>query len=149
MAADRPYVQENQRQLERLRALVSRLTDEDLRRPVNEHWTVAAVLGHMAYWDAWVLGLADKLERGVPFVAGDVEPEDVSAINDAARPLIHAIPPREAARVTLALAEETDRRVAALPPERLWPADPESPINPLRADHRAEHLDEIETALGG
>ncbi len=41
--------------------------------------------------------LADKLERGVPFSPSDAEPEDVDWINDATRPLIHAIAPREAA----------------------------------------------------
>src|SRR5439155_215005 len=94
------------------------------------------------------LMLAAKLERSVPFSPSDVEPEDVSWINDATRPLIHAIPPRDAARLALRLAEETDARVASLPPAKLWPADPTSLVNPLRAAHRAEHLDEFEAALG-
>jgi len=29
-----------------------------------------------------------------------------------------------------------------------WPSDQSSPLNALRADHRGEHLDEIEAALG-
>jgi hypothetical protein len=37
--------------------------------------------------------------------------------------------------------------MAALDPVRLWPTDPNSPINPMRASHRGEHLDEIEAAL--
>jgi Mycothiol maleylpyruvate isomerase N-terminal domain len=148
MSAGRSYVGANDRERERLRALVTNLGDEDLRRPVNEEWTVAGVLGHIAFWDARALVLAGKLERGVPFTASDEEPEDVDWINDAARPLIHAIAPREAAQLALRLAEETDRRVASLPPDRMYPEDPASPLNPLRADHRAEHLDEIEAALG-
>ena len=47
------------------------------------------------------------------------------------------------------IAEETDRRVSSLPPGRMSPGDPDSPVNALRADHRGEHLDEIESALGG
>jgi hypothetical protein len=148
MSLDRSYDEQNTRERERLRALVSRLSDEELRSPVNEQWTVAGVLGHIAFWDARVLALADKLERGVPFSPSDAEPEDVDWINDAARPLIHAIGPREAAQLALRLAEETDRRVASLDPDRMWPNDPNSPLNPLRADHRVEHLDEIEAALG-
>ena len=148
MSRDRSYTEENTRERERLRALVARLGDEELRRPVNQQWTVAGVLGHIAFWDARVLALADKLERGVPFSPSDAEPEDVDWINDATRPLIHAIGPREAAQLALRLAEETDRRVASLAPDRTWPNDPNSPLNPLRADHRAEHLDEIEAALG-
>jgi len=147
MSLDRSYVEQNTRERERLRALVARLGDDELRSPVNEHWTVAGVLGHIAFWDARVLALADKLERGVPFSPSDAEPEDVDWINDATRPLIHAITPREAAQLALRLAGETDRRVASLAPERMFPNDPNSPLNPLRANHRAEHLDEIEAAL--
>jgi hypothetical protein len=148
MSEDRSYIEPNARELERLRALVARLTDDDLERAVNEDWTVAAVLGHMAFWDGRQNALGGKLERGAPFTPSDDEPEDVDWINDAARPLIHAIAPREAADLAVRVAEETDARVAALPPERMWPLDPESPVNPIRASHRAEHLDEIEAALG-
>ncbi len=147
MPEDRSYIEENTRERERLRALVERLDEETLRSPVNEHWTVAAVFGHIAFWDARVLALADKLERGVPFAPTDTEPEDVDWINDASRPLIHAIPPLELARLALRIAEETDARVAVLPLDRLWPNDPESPIYSVRALHRGEHLDDVEAAL--
>lgn len=148
MVNERSYVAENTRERERLRALVERLGEPELRAPVNEHWTVAGVLGHIAFWDARVLALGDKLERGVAFTSDDDEPEDVDWINDATRPLIHAIRPADAAGLALRIAEETDARVASLPADRLWPEDPDSPINALRASHRGEHLDEIESALG-
>jgi hypothetical protein len=147
MSEDRSYVEQNTRERERLRALVERLDEAELRAPVNEHWTVAAVLGHIAFWDARVLSLADKLERGVPFSPSDADPEDVDWINDASRPLIHAIPAIEVARLALEIAEETDARVATLPVDRLWPRDPDSPLYALRASHRGEHLDEVEAAL--
>jgi hypothetical protein len=148
MSEERSYVEPNGVEWERLRSLVARLGDDELVRQVNDHWTVAGVLGHIAFWDARVLSLADKLEAGVPFSPSDAEPEDVDWINDATRPLIHAIAPRQAADLAVHLAEETDRRVASLAPDRLWPDDPDSPINPLRAAHRGEHLDDIEAALG-
>jgi sulfite reductase beta subunit-like hemoprotein len=144
---DRSYVDRNTRERERLRALVERLGEDELRAPVNPHWTVAGVLGHIAFWDARVLALADKLERGVPFSPSDTDPEDVDWINDATRPLIHAIPPLELARLAVRIAEETDARVATLPAERLWPNDPDSPINAVRASHRGKHLDEVEAAI--
>jgi len=147
MSEDRSYVDRNTQERERLRALVERLDEDELRAPVNEHWSVAGVLGHIAFWDARVLALADKLERGVPFSPSDTEPEDVDWINDATRPLIHAIAPIEIARLALRIAEETDARVASLPVERLWPSDPDSPLYSLRASHRGEHLDEVEAAL--
>ncbi|MGI8615326.1 MAG: DinB family protein [Actinomycetota bacterium] len=147
MAEDRSYIDQNTRERERLRTLVEGLGEDELRTPVNESWTVAGVLGHIAFWDARVLSLADKLERGVPFSPDDSEPEDVDWINDASRPLIHAIPPLEAARLAFQIAEETDARVATLPVDRLWPQNPDSPLYALRASHRAEHLDEVEAAL--
>ncbi|MGH2642155.1 MAG: DinB family protein, partial [Actinomycetota bacterium] len=144
---DRSYVEENTRERERMRAIVERVTDDELRMAVNPHWTVAGVLGHIAFWDARILSLADKLERGEPFTSSDTEPEDVDWINDASRSLIHAIPPQEAARLALEIAEETDARVATLPVDRLWPRDPDSPLYATRASHRGEHLDEVEAAL--
>ncbi|HEY8655672.1 MAG TPA: DinB family protein [Candidatus Limnocylindria bacterium] len=152
MCSEPSFVEQNTRERERLRALVGRLTDDELHRQVNPHWTVAGVLGHVAFWDARVLALVDKLERGVAFSLSDDEPEDPSWINDAGRPLIHAIAPRQAAQLALRLAEETDQRVASLSPAHLartWPADPASPLNPLRAGHRGEHRDQIEAALRG
>jgi hypothetical protein len=144
---DRSYVEQNTRERERMRALVERFDEEALGLAVNEYWTVAGVLGHIAFWDARILSLADKLERGEPFLSSDTEPEDVDWINDASRPLIHAVPPVELARLSLRIAEETDARVATLPTDRLYPADPDSPLYAVRASHRGEHLDEVETAL--
>ena len=151
MSPERPYTEQNRRERERLRALVERLNEDELRTSVNEDWTVAGVLGHIAFWDGHALFLANKLVRGARFSPSDAEPEDVDWINDATRPLIHAIPPRDAARLALRIAEETDEQVASLPAAlavRTWPEDPSSPLNPLRAEHRAEHLDEVEAALG-
>lgn len=141
------YIEANDRERARLRALVERLRDDELSTQINEHWTLAAVLAHIAFWDARALVLADKLERGVPFSPSDVEPEDVTWINDSVRPLAHAIAPREAAHLALRIAEETDSRVASLAPTLVWPNDPNSLLNALRATHRAEHLDDIEAAL--
>ena len=146
MADDRPYVADNTRQRERLRALVQDLDDDALKAPVNEYWTIAGVLGHIAYWDIRVLVLAEKIDRGEPWVAGDAEP-DGDWLNDTTRPLIHAIAPREAAQLAVRVAEETDALVAELPLNRMWPDDPDSPISAARSEHRGEHLDEIEAAL--
>jgi hypothetical protein len=90
--------------------------------------------------------LAEKIDRGEPWAAGDAEP-DGDWLNDSTRPLIHAIAPKEAARFALRIAEETDALVAKLPLDRMWPGDQDSPIYAGRWEHRAEHLDEIEAAL--
>jgi DinB superfamily len=143
---DRPYIQVNDRERERLREFINGVDDDTLAVPANEYWTVAGVLGHMAYWDIRVLVLADKIDRGEPWVPGDAEPEG-DWLNDSTRPIIHAIAPRAAAELALRIAEETDARVAELPLDRMAPLDPDSPIYPVRGDHRGEHLDELERAV--
>jgi hypothetical protein len=148
MATVPSFVEENARELERMRALVERLSDDELNTTVTELWNVADALGHIAFWDGHALVLGKKLAEGVPFSPSDEEPEEVDWANDAAWVLIHAIAPRDVAALALRVAEETDRRMASLPPERMYPSDPESPLNALRADHRGEHLDQIEAALG-
>ena len=147
MSDERPYIEENTKERDRLRALVDGLSETELLAPVNEYWTVAAVFGHIAFWDARVLSLADKLERGEAFTTSDAEPEDVDWINDSSRPFMHAVPPSDLARLALEIAEQTDARVGILPVDRLWPADPRSPLYAVRASHRGEHLDEVEAAL--
>jgi hypothetical protein len=146
MSDDRSYIQVNDRERARLREFIAGLDDDALAAPANEYWTVAGVLGHMAYWDIRVLVLAAKIDRGEPWVPADAEPEG-DWLNDSTRPLIHAIAPRAAAELALRIAEETDARVAALPLDRMAPLDPESPIYPVRGEHRAEHLDELERVL--
>src|SRR6266851_1261317 len=103
----------------------------------------------MAFRDGRALFLAGKLQRDGALTPSDSEPENVDWINDSTRPLIHAIPPRHAAEVALRIAEETDELVASLSPELVAKIDANSPLNPVRAHHRGEHLDEIEAALAG
>lgn len=145
MADDLSYIEANTRERERLRALVEGLDDDALSSPVNEFWTVAGVLAHVAFWDQRILVLSEKIDRGEPWDASDTEPE-ADWLNDTTRPLLLAIAPREAAQLALRIAERTDARVAEVGP-RLWPSDPDCPISALRYEHRGEHLDEIEAAL--
>ena len=143
MSADRSYVTKNDAERERLRALVARASDTDLAKPLPAGWTVAGVLGHLAFWDQRILVLLDGWERGV---APRLEiAADVDWINDAAKPLLLALPPRKAAEVAVAIAEAVDKRVAAVSEDliaRNLAAG--SPVNLIRAEHRKEHLDEIE-----
>ena len=141
---DRLYVERNDAERERLRALLGRLGDDDLGRVLEGGWTVAAVLAHLTFWDRRALVLLERWERdGV-----GPSPYDADAINDAARPQWLAIPPHVAASEALAAAEAVDTRLAELGPEQLEAIHAAgNPINPMRAVHRGEHLDEIERAL--
>ncbi|HYE93439.1 MAG TPA: maleylpyruvate isomerase N-terminal domain-containing protein [Terriglobales bacterium] len=146
MSADRGYVKGNDAERARLKAFVSRASDADLARPVSAGWTVAGVLGHLAFWDQRIVELADAWQRGTqPPVYQEA---DIDWINDAAKPFLLAVPPRKAAELALAIAEEADRRVAALTDAQLAAnAAAGSPLNLDRAEHRREHLDEIEALL--
>lgn len=146
---DRRYEAENDAERERLETLVARWSDEELARPMAAGWTVAAVLAHLAFWDARAIFFMDRWERGIQPSVADHEPDDVDWVNDASKPLCLALPPREAARLALRLAEEADRKVAALSDAMLATVHAvESPFSLSRANHRREHLDEIESALG-
>jgi hypothetical protein len=148
--ADRSYIQKNDLERQRLRVLVTGLSDDELRSKVNEFWTVAGIFGHLAFWDARAEVLIRKLQRGEPFTQSDNEPEDPTWINDSTRALIHAIPPRALGELALQQAEDTDQLAASLDDAHLaktWPADEKSPLNVVRAGHRGEHLDELAKAL--
>jgi uncharacterized damage-inducible protein DinB len=147
MAADRAYVAENDAERERLRTLVTRLSDEELRRPMPGGWTVAAVLAHIGYWEARAIYWLDRWGRGV--APAPSEPENVEAVNEAAKPLCLALPPRAAAQLALRLAEEADGKVQALSDEVLAQvrATGAPPFHLSRALHRKEHLDDIERAF--
>jgi hypothetical protein len=144
---DRSHIAANDAERERLRALITRLSDDELRRPMPDGWTVAAQLAHVGFWDARASFSLDKWARGIEPSPGDYEPDDVAWINDSAKPLCLALPPREAARLALRLAEEADRKVAALNDELLEKIRVAGPFSISRAEHRREHLDEIERAL--
>lgn len=144
---DRSHDAETDAERERLRSLVTRLTDEELSRPMPGGWTVAAVLAHVGYWDARAIYFLDKWgPSGEP---STYEPEDTDAANEAAKPLCLALPPRIAAQLALRLAEEADGRVKALSDAMLAKirAKGNPPFDLSRAIHRKEHLDDIEGAL--
>ena len=146
IVVDRSFVAANARELQRLKALVARLSDEQLSSMVNEYWSVAGILGHIAFWDGRALFLAGKLQRGEPLTPSDREPDEVDWINDSSRPLIHAIVPRVLAELAVSIAEETDQLVASLPDAVLGGLGEASPLNLVRATHRGTHLDEIEAS---
>jgi hypothetical protein len=149
MTADRSHEAETDAERARLRALVARLSDADLARPMPGGWTVAAVLAHAAFWDARAIYWIDTWgPDGEPTT---YEPENTDATNDSAKPLCLALRPRDAAELALRLADEADAKVRGLSDAMLAKIRDKGapPFNLSRAIHRKEHLDEIERALRG
>jgi hypothetical protein len=147
---DRQFDIENIRERERLRALVGRITDEELNLPYyKEGWTVAAGLAHLAFWDWYAL---TKLRRwkqnGVASTRSDPSRSDSTAVNDALLPLTLAMPPRMAAELAVSAAEAVDREVAEAAPEFIKAIEAiNEPFRLNRSIHRKLHLDEIEAIL--
>jgi hypothetical protein len=148
VTVDRSYVDANRAALERLKGFVEKASDADLAHPMEDGWTVASVLAHAAFWDLRVVAC---VEAWGPDGSGPVPTyydDAVDWINDSAKPLISALEPRVAARVTVEAAEAADRTVAGLSDELYAKNEALGLlVNPDRADHRLEHLDEIEQIL--
>jgi hypothetical protein len=141
-----PFYVENALERERLRALVDRLTDEELSLPLGEGWTVGAALAHIAFWDQRAAVLMRRWKKsGVT-----ISPVDTDVMNDALLPLCLAIPPRIAGHLAIVSAETIDRELEQASSSliadiqrlgdkfRLW-----------RSEHRRSHLDQIESMLRG
>jgi len=147
--SDRSHIAQNEAENKRMRSLVGRLTDEQLARPLSAGWTVASVLGHVAFWDQRIVTLVEEWRKAGPAaVPKPIAETNIDWVNDAAKPLLLALPPRRAAEVALSIADAADRAVASLSDDEMARnAAAGSPLNLLRAEHRREHLEEIEAAL--
>jgi hypothetical protein len=140
---DRSFVERNRLSTERIRLLAASLSDEQMQTPVGEHWTVAIVFAHLAFWDRRVMYVLDKTEQdGKLFI-----PEIDIFVNDLSLPLWAAIPPRAAARIAIETAETLDRRLEAFPPTLLEEIYTFNKRWVERSLHRGEHLDQADAAL--
>jgi len=74
-------------------------------------------------------------------------PEIDIVVNDISLPFLAAIPPREAARMALEIAQALDERLANFPPALLEEIHARYERWVERSFHRDEHLDEIDAAL--
>jgi DinB superfamily len=147
MSVDRSYTTLNEAQRARLEALVEGRSDADLGRELPGGWTVAGILAHLAFWDQRALILLERWEKegAVPPPHNDA---DTDWINDAAKPMFLALPPRRAAELALSVAQAVDSKVATLGDELVARnVAAGTPVNLARATHRRGHLDEIDRAL--
>ena len=141
---ERPFIAENAREFERLRSLVDKLTEDDLNLAMEEGWTVAAALAHLAFWDRRSLVLMRK------WSSSGIEPSpiDIDVANDSLLPLLLAIPPRAAADLAVSSAGAIDRELETASSDLI--ASIESlgeKFRLYRSFHRKMHLDQIEGRL--
>ena len=143
MTMDRSFIELNRASRERMRTLAERLTDKEMLTKVGEHWTVAIVYAHIAWWDRRVMYVLDMTEKdGKLFI-----PEIDIFVNDLSLPLWAAVPPREAVRIAIENAEALDKRLEEYPPVLLEEIYTYNKRWVIRALHRGEHIAEAETAV--
>lgn len=145
---DRGYIERNEASRARMRALLDRLTDEDLGRKVGD-WTVAMSLAHLAFWDRlghlrWLETVASGRDRPV-----SVGSPLTDLINDASLDLwSRSLDPAGIRRFVLEAAQQFDAHVATLPDhlvEAVQAADQPRTLD--RSFHRVGHLEPIEAAF--
>jgi hypothetical protein len=139
------FIQSNDSSRQNLESFINTLSNDDFARTNAHGWTVAALLGHLAFWDQRMLVLLRRWqEKGV-----DESPVDPDMINDSLRPICLKLEPRTAADLCLASAKEADAALAAISLDLYEEIKASS--NHFRFDrslHRNDHLREIARILG-
>jgi DinB superfamily len=132
----------------RIAAVGGRLSDEELVRVIDDPWTAAGLLAHIAFWDRFVMGrwiLANERGERTPL---SVDDGVMDRVNDASLDHWMSIPPRVAVELCLTAAGEVDGYLAGLDPDvtdRVVTEGRERLVD--RSLHRGEHLRTIEGAF--
>ena len=144
------FVEANAAARERILGLVQGRSEEALATPVGDDWTVAGLLGHLAFWDRVHVGRL-RLAIGEGKDAPPPLPDGVTdLINNAGLPSWSALPGHAAVELWNQASAEADAYVASLD---------SAAVNAVRTAgyprlierfrHRTDHGDAIEKAFGG
>jgi hypothetical protein len=144
---DRDLLVQNEHERDRLARLVGRLGDDDLTRDLGEGWTVAVALAHLAFWDERAALLLQRYVEGTPQHHLPDWYEDL--LNQTLEPQWRALPPRAAAEGAVAAAEHVTRVLRGLEDDLCARLEAQEDGYLLRRfNHRREHIEQIEAALG-
>lgn len=130
---------------ERLEALIARLGERDV--VLEDGWTAAALLGHLAFWDRIAAARLEKYlrDRETPAFASDTITDYTNA---AGLRQWKDTPVRVVAAQARDAATAVDHVIETLPSDALAALKALGrPFLLDRSGHRAEHLDPIERAL--
>jgi uncharacterized damage-inducible protein DinB len=145
---DRSYVTENDAERARLKAFVTRLTDDEMARSMGHGWTVGVGLMHLAFWDRLWLAKFEEWERTGVVKIPPVR-DFVHGINDGMLPWWRTIAPAQVKHEVIVAAEAADSKAESLPETLVEAILSVRPRTLIRAIHRRHHLDQIERALAG
>jgi uncharacterized damage-inducible protein DinB len=152
---DRSFIEKNAASRRRLASLVERLRESDMTLPTEEGgWTVAQVLGHLAFWDRsmatrWRLAAA-QAGGGGKFEPASIPSDLTDAVNLPLAEFLGSWTERlgmDIGAQALAAAESLDALVVEMTgglPDGLAAQRPHL-VN--RWMHREPHLDQLERAL--
>lgn len=143
MPFDPNYTQLNRESTERIKKIISNLTEEQFQTRVGEHWTVAIALVHLAFWDRRVLATLEKTTKNGKLSVVEIE----TVVNDVSLPIWETVPAKEAVKLAIETAEELDNQLENFPKDLLEEMYEHNKRLVVRALHRNEHLDEVEAAL--
>lgn len=145
---DRPHDLRNVESRERLVRLVARLDDDALRLPMGEHWTVAAGLAHLSFWDRFTLERWADAEREGLTTPRPIDDYVEDLINDTLTPLLLVGSVEHVAQQALEAAQAIDDYIAQLSESTLEQVARQGRPRLIdRSIHRDEHVDEIEGLL--
>ena len=143
MAPTDKILKSNTTSTDRLRALVARLSDEDLNRSLGGNWTVGFAFAHLAFWDARQVAALQRFASGEPFPSEDM------ATNATLEAIAAGFNPKTIGQAAVDAAQQLDQLVESLTTEQvdaLQNANLSYAID--RAPHRDEHVQQIEEGLG-
>jgi hypothetical protein len=143
-----PYSQQNTESRRRLESLVRRLTDTDLALSTDYGWTISALLAHLGFWDHRMSAILHRWQES----GFDESPIDSMAVNEALKPICHALEPRLAADLALVAAEKVDSELETLSGDFVKQIEAHAEATSTqfrmnRALHRNDHIRDIEALL--
>ena len=133
----------NRESTERMSAIISRVSDEELSKSVGSDWTISITLAHLALWDQRVIFVIESAKKNNKLHA----PYYDHQLNDILTPTLRAIPVREAARMAIATAEKLDDDLEQCSTQLIEEMREVNERLIDRSIHRNLHLDEIENAI--
>jgi hypothetical protein len=142
---DQSFVQANQRSRDRLVTLIEDLDERALQQKVNEEWTIAAGLAHVAFWDQMSLARWDAYDAGGSLE--DVPDQIIELVNAANLPTWRALPERTTVDMVIQAMDVLNERIARLPEAAQRDATRGFRYMLDRTRHRDEHAAEIEAIL--
>jgi hypothetical protein len=138
---------QNELERDRLATLVGKLSDDDLSHDLGGGWTVGVALAHLAFWDERAALLLERYADGTPPHHIPDWYEDL--LNETLEPQWQALPPRAAAEQAVAAAEHVTRALRVLEDDFCATLEAQEDGYLLRRfNHRREHIEQIEAALG-